>query len=545
VTTPDLYRLLRLSCWARLGLAELLLVLVPLMPAEAGEAWILAPALLVGVVASGVLLLLPAPVDARRAAWLVSLLDTVLVTAVVAATGGPRSIYSFLYVLSVVSASVLLPRPRAMAVAAVSSLLYTGLVWSRTVFPVFLLEPLQETTALEVLTIFLNAATFLVVAIVAGGLAERFRVSQRELETQRKDLRELQAFKDVILRSAGTGLVAVDRAHTLTALNQAAERLVGRPAAEAIGRPWADLFGDRVPLDAIERTIADHPLASARHETTLVRRHGADVPVRLTFSALHAADGSRLGLIGVLEDLTEMRDMERRVRQADRLATLGRMAANIAHEIRNPLASVTGAVEALASAQASGEERDRLLLIVARESGRLDRIITDFLEYARPGGGAPATTDVAQVIDDVLVLLEHRELPPGLEITRAFPASLPWRLDGHQFRQAVWNLCLNAVEAMPGGGELHVAASVDAGGLRIAVTDTGEGIAPSQLPHVLEPFYSTKPGGSGLGLALAHRAVQDHGGEIEVQSEPGLGTTVVITLPPAAEAAVVAGGVRG
>jgi two-component system sensor histidine kinase PilS (NtrC family) len=266
--------------------------------------------------------------------------------------------------------------------------------------------------------------------------------------------------------------------------------------------------------------------------------------VRLTFSALHAADGSRLGLVGLLEDLTEIREMERRIQRADRLATLGRMAANIAHEIRNPLASVTGAVEALASDRASGDERERLMQIVARESGRLDRIITDFLHYARPGRRVVELVDAAEVIDDVLVLLEHRELPPGLKITRAFPASLPWPLDGHQFRQAIWNLCLNAVEAMPSGGELRVETGIEAGALRVAVGDTGEGIPESQLAHVLEPFYSTKTGGSGLGLALVHRTVQDHGGEIDVHSVPGLGTTVVLTLPEPV-GAVMAGAPRG
>ncbi len=536
MTAPDADRLLRRVCWARLGLAELLLVLIPLMPAgtiPGGNTGVLALALLVAVVSSGALLLAGPLANPGRPAWMMSLLDSVLVTAVVAATGGPSSIYTFLYVLSVTGASVLLSRPRTLAVAAVASLLYTGLVWSRTVFPItVLLEPPQETTALEVLTIFLNSATFLAVAIVAGGLAERYRATRRELESQRKDLHDLQAFKAVILRSVGAGLVAVDGAHTVTAVNRAAEALLGREAAEAIGRPWSELFGEGIPLAEVERAVAGQPGATPRHETSVARADGTRVPVRVTFSVLQAGDGRRLGLVAVVEDLSEIREMERRMRQADRLAALGRLAANIAHEIRNPLASMSGAVEVLGSDLATGKERERLTQIVARESARLDRIIGNFLDYARPAPLAPGTVNVAEIVEDVLMLLQHRDLPPGLKITREFPPSLPWRLDAHQFRQALWNLCLNGVEAMPAGGELRVSAEVRPEGLRVAVSDTGEGIGPGELPHVLEPFYSTKPGGSGLGLALVHRAVEDHGGQIDIRSAPGLGTTVVLTLPP-------------
>jgi len=532
--TSDVTRLLRLSCWARLGLAELLLVIAPFLPSDTAATGTAVPAvaLLVAVLSSSGVLLLGPLASPRRAAWLMSLLDVVLVTAVVASTGGPRSIYAFLYVLAVTTASVLLSRPQAVAIAGAASLLYIGLVWSRTVFPLtVLVEPAAEATALDILSMVLNSATFLVVAIVAGSLAERYRATSRALETQRKDLTDLQAFKEVVLRSVGTGLVVVDDAHVVTALNRAAEELLGRSGEASIGRPWSALFGEAVPLDAIQRAIADNPHATARRETAVTRPDGTAVPVRITFSALRSGDGRWLGLIGVCEDLSELREMERRMRRADRLATLGRLAANIAHEIRNPLASLTGAIEALAGDLPTGAERERLTQIVLGESERLNRIIGNFLEYARPTSIAPRPIDVADAIDEVLLLLQHRDLPPGLKIAREFPPSIPWALDAHQFKQALWNLCLNGVEAMPAGGELRVSATVEPERLRVAVSDTGEGIPPAHLPHVLEPFYSTKPGGSGLGLALVHRTVQDHGGEVDVQSVPGAGTTVVITLP--------------
>jgi len=538
----DLNRLLRTLAWGRLGLAALVLVTAPLVPAHlmpGRNTPLLALAILVAGLSSGAALLMGPFAHPRRVAWLACLLDIALITAVVGATGGARSIYVFLYVLSVVAASLLLPRAGALAVAASGSLLYTGLVFVRTIFPtVALLEPLHEATALDVLTIFLNAGTLLVVAIVASGLAERFRTAREQLEVQRSDLRELRAFKEVVLRSVGAGLIVLDRDHTVTVLNSAAEEISGRRGMEIIGRPWSALFG--WPLDKVEAAIVARPNASARHEMTLVRPDGGRVPVRLTFSALRSTEGRRLGLIAVCEDLSTIREMEERMRRADRLATIGRLAANIAHEIRNPLASLTGAIEAMAGHLPARDEGDHLSQIVLRESERLNEIITTFLDYARPTPLATEAVDVSEILEEVLVLMAHRELPPGLKMTREFPPSLTWPVDSQRLRQAIWNLCLNAVQAMPDGGELTVAAQADDRALSISVGDTGEGIAAADLPHVFEPFFSTKTGGSGLGLALVHRIVQDHGGEIELRSRPGGGATFVLTLPAPAGGTVQA-----
>lgn len=528
--------LLRGFSWARLALAALLLTLGPFVPADlmpGRQPAILALALLVAVASSGALLVVGSVAQPRHVAWLVCLLDVVLITAVVAATGGARSMFAFLYVLSVTGACVLLSRTGGLVIAAAASMLYTGIVLGRTVLPtsVFFDTP-EETTALELLTMFLNSGTFLIVAIVAGGLAEQFRTTRQALETQHRDLLDLQAFKDLVFQSVGTGLIALDREHRVTAWNRAAEEITGRAASEAIGRPWSALFGDAVALDAIDAAIEDNPRTSTLHETTLRRPDGTAAPVRLTFSALRSGEGARLGLIGACEDLSAIRQLEARMRQADRLATLGRMAANIAHEIRNPLASLTGAIEVLATPATTAEARDRLSQIVMRESERLNQIIKDFLAYARPAPLTLETVSIATALEEVLVLFEHRARPGSLKIVREFSALLHWRVDPQQFKQVVWNLCLNAVEAMPDGGELRVGAAAASGQmLAVWVSDTGAGIAPDDLPHVFEPFFSTKPEGTGLGLALVHRIVQEHGGEIDVRSTPGFGTTFTIMLP--------------
>lgn len=531
----DANRLLRVFSGARLGLAGLLLTLGPFLPSDlvpGTHAGMLALALLVAVVSSAAILTAGPLAEPKRMAWLISILDVVLITAVVAATGGARSIFAFLYVLSVIAACVLLSRTGGLAVAGAASALYIGLVFGRTVFPMTaFFEPPAETTALEVLTMFLNAGTFLIVAIVAGGLAERFHQTRQALETQHRDLRDLQAFRDLIFSSVGTGLIALDLQHVITAFNPAAEEITGIRGSSAIGRPARVILGDGLPLVTIHDAILRSPRTSVRHEAAVGRPDGTTVPVRMTFSALASGDGHQLGLIAVCEDLSVIREMEARMRQADRLATLGRMAANIAHEIRNPLASLSGAVEVLARTPAGEEERDRLSQIVLNESDRLNAIIRDFLEYARPAPLAREDVNVAEILDEVLVLLEHRRLPAGVKLRREFPSEIRWAVDAQQFRQAVWNLALNAVDAMPNGGELTISAMQRSGALEVAVTDTGIGIGPDDLTQIFEPFFSTKTAGTGLGLALVHRVTNDHGGHVDVRSEPGLGTTFTVTLP--------------
>ena len=527
--------LLRGYAWARLGAATLLLALGPSIPADLMPITnrpVVACALVVVAVSSAWLLLVPVSRRARLARWAASIVDAVVVTAVVAATGGGRSMFSFLYVLLVVAACLLLSRTGGVAVGGLCSALYIGVVFTRTVVPMTLvLDAPEETTALELMTMFLNSGTLLVIAIVAGGLAERFHAARAELEAKRRALDDLQIFKDLVFQSVETGLVAIDRRHRITAFNRAAAEITGVSAADAMGRTWSSLFGDAVPVGAVEATLDAQPRAISRHELALPRPDGTTAPLRIAFSALRSADGGRLGLIAACEDLTTLRALESRMRQADRLATLGRMAANIAHEIRNPLASMTGAIEVLVGAERPPEMRERLASIVLRESGRLNEIIKGFLEYARPAPLVPAATEVAECLDEILVLIEHRAAPGSLKIVREFSSPLIVTVDPQQFRQAIWNLCLNAVQAMPEGGELRVGASVHDGRLEVRVTDTGEGITTEDLPHVFEPFFSTKDQGTGLGLALVHRIVQDHGGDVEVQSVPGAGTTFVVSLP--------------
>jgi two-component system sensor histidine kinase PilS (NtrC family) len=492
-----------------------------------------AAALVIIAASSGVLLLIPA-VDERahRLTRLVLGLDVANVTLIVTATGGPQSVFAFMYVLVVIGAAILLGRQSALSVAGAASLLYAGVVLGNTVFPLSdILEPMNESTGLEVLSMFLNTATFLVVGILAGGLSERYRSAQHELSDRRKDLSDLQAFKDLVFQSIGTGLIALDPEHRITAFNRAAADITGVEAAEALGRPWEVIFGLDIHLDDVAAAVGGSPRAFRRFERTLRPPDRGEVPVALTFWPLRSGSGETVGLIAVCEDLSALKDMEVRIRQADRLATVGRMAANIAHEIRNPLACLTGAIDVLTKDLPVEPNRERLMQIVTCESERLNRFIKEFLDYARPTPPSRQPLRLGAALDDLLLLFEHGSLPEGVKIVREYDGPLEIHADPQQLRQLFWNLCLNAVEAMPGGGELRVGARMLPGRAEVWISDTGRGISAADLPHVFEPFFSTKPQGTGIGLAVAHRIVHEHGGDIEVRSAPGLGTTFVTTLP--------------
>ncbi len=531
----NLSDLLRRFAWARLIVALTLIAgaLLAHATAPAVDLSTFAAGLGITMASSAALLVRRQALShPRRDAWVLLGLDVATATMIVVATGGPESIFAFLYVLVVIASCVLLSRPGALVMAGASSLLYTGIVLGRTVFPVSRgLEPVTETTALSVLTMFMNTGTFLVVAITAGSLAEQYRSVHHALVDQRKDLSDLQAFRDLIFESVGTGLIALDLAGRITAYNRAAAEMTGVPASRAVGQPWHAIFADAVAIDEVIAAVRGDARARRRHECSVRRAGGPDVPVAITFWALRSGTGEPVGLIAVCEDLSSLRELEARMRQADRLAAVGRMAANIAHEIRNPLASLTGAIEVLARDVEAGSTRERLAQIVTRESERLDDIIKDLLDYARPAPLSLQPMNLADTLDEVLLLLEHRPLPEHVKIIRAYGSTLPAAADPQHIRPVFWNLCINAVEAMPDGGELRVSARAYDRRIEVSITDTGAGISPADLAHIFEPFFSTKSEGSGIGLALVHRIVQEHSGEIDVKSGVGEGTTFTITLP--------------
>ena len=491
--------------------------------------------MVLGVAAAGLVLPLAdrRGIPLERIAWFQFGLDAVLITGIVTASGGPRSVFIPLYVMLVVGSCFVLSRVGGLAVAVMCSLLYVLPVLGRTVLPFLEIGTPGENATVEILTVFMNAGVLLVVAVLTGALADRYHELHQDMEDQRKHLSDIQAFRDLIFESVGSGLVGVDPSGRVTAFNHSAESITGVRAGEAVDQPWEAIFGRGVNLEEVRRTVFEGSEPAPRYEFRLRRRDGLEVPVGISFRSLRSGTGDVAGLIGVCQDLSSIKQMEQRMRQADRLAAVGRLSANMAHEIRNPLASISGAVEALSRDLPPDHTRGQLVEIVLRESARLNQIVGDFLEYARPAPMVLLEINMAEILDEVLLLIEHRSLPANLKVVREYGDTLPTRADPQRFRQAVWNLCLNGVQAMPDGGELRVSARSlrERGRLQISIADTGQGISDSDLPHIFEPFFSTKPEGSGIGLALVYRVLEEHGGSIEVRSRVGEGTTFVLTLP--------------
>jgi len=323
-----------------------------------------------------------------------------------------------------------------------------------------------------------------------------------------------------------------DRDGTVTTVNRTAETLCRRSQTDLKGARWETVFDAGPAFARVWEALVRRGRAPVRFEARLIRWEGSRIPVGVTASFLRR----ELGVICSFQDLTEIKRMEERIRQADRLAAIGRFGAGLAHEIRNPMGSIRGAVEVLReSLRPQGDDR-RLMEIILRETDRLDGIITEFLEFSRPRNLARVETDLVGILEEILLLLSHQS-PTSVRIVREYgEPTVKASVDPGQIRQAVWNLCRNALEAMPQGGELRVLARPEqsgpgAGSVEIAVEDTGVGVTADQLPHLFEPFYTTKPSGTGLGLANVHRIVEDHGGEIRVESQPGIGTRFTIIFP--------------
>jgi two-component system sensor histidine kinase PilS (NtrC family) len=482
----------------------------------------------------------------RNPAWLAEVQiygDVVLETILIYLTGGPYSVFPFLYLVSILTASIMVAPRESFGVATVAVFLYgvtLGAQFYRWLPPAVDL-PITRNVGMEgSLTILLISANFcacFLMAYLGTYLAGRLRQARGEAHRSEASLAALRALHEDIVQSIASGLLTFDRRGTVISVNRAAEALCARREVELRGVRWEALFPDAPAFPRVLEGM-EGGATRPRSETDLVRADGSRLPVGMSLSFLRRGRGVTCSF----QDLTDIKRMEEQVRQADRLAAIGRLAAGLAHEIRNPIGSIRGSVEVLrGSLNPQGDDR-RLMDIVLRESDRLDAIIRDFLQFSRPPHLVRVPTDITAMLDEILLMLSNQSGVQGTETPRveirrvAGEATVKADLDPAQMRQALWNLCLNAVEAMPQGGELRVGAHTipsESGRtlLEITVEDTGVGITAAALTQVFEPFFTTKPQGTGLGLAIAHRIVEDHGGEIRVQSEPWRGTRFTISIP--------------
>src|SRR5215467_7880560 len=459
--------------------------------------------------------------------------DLILVSMLVYITGGVDSSLNFLYPLVIIVASILFRRTWGYLISALAFILY-GSVLELCYFQVI---PSYSTTHPAIRTlqalIFVNFFGYIAVAYLAGLLAGKLRQAGTRLEDARGALENLQALHENIVQSTSNGLITTSLDGRITLVNAAAEKLLERSEGELLRLPIAPLFQDPLP------TVASEP---SYGEMRFIAPNDFRKTFRVVVSELRIPGRGAVGHVYTLDDLTQIRRLEREVRMQDRLAAVGRLSAAIAHEVRNPLTSIAGSASLLVEMPDLNDEHRRLLRIVTRESERLNGIITDFLAYSRNKKYAFASLDVIPLLEDTLTLLGHRldAENTGIKLERRYLTDKAFVVaDGDRMKQVFWNFCENAVRAMKRtGGTLTVTIEEFGEDWQFSFADTGPGMTPQMVEKVFEPFQSQFEGGTGLGLAIVYQIVQAHEGKVWVRSKMGQGCTFVLRLRKAAAAAV-------
>lgn len=472
--------------------------------------------------------------------------DLLLITVMVYYLGGVASPFSLLYLVVIAVASTLLRRRAGVTVATCAFLLYAGLTLSLSAG---LLPPVDGIT--EVVSgwrVTYNLAVhflgFYAMALLTSFLARNATRAERELEVKSEHLADLQVVHRDVIQSISSGLITTDLAGAITSINQAGlailrqadDRLIGAPVTESgllSAGQWADMTA-----------VSEQP-GKLRVEVQLPYE-GDSAYIGFSISRLNDAFGAHRGYIVIFQDLTGWRRMQEELRMKDRMAAVGELAAGLAHEIGNPLAAISGSVQMLSSALPRDASQRRLIDILLKESHRLDRTIKGFLRFARPRESSSLPFDVAHLLSENMELLANSEEVSSrhrLELDLV-PPSARLVADPDQVSQIFWNLARNALRAMPDGGTFRLVGRLDGDAYRLQVIDTGRGMSAAQRANLFHPFQSFFDGGTGIGMAIVYRIVEDHGGRLRVESAPGGGTTITVELPAAGPGSPLAGNVE-
>ena len=493
--------------------------------------------LLLGYAAGGVLqLCIRFGVSPVPALWALMIADVLLETGILHYSGGINSQFSLVYGLSIIASAVLLQMHGGLGIALFASLCYTGYGVIETEG---VLRPAAASVAAADAGMFIRAymhvSLFFIVGALSGYLADRVKQRGSQLDTARSKLKQLRLDTERILEHMSSGVLVVDSAGKILGINPTAEQILGVDKSDVVGIRIDAAFDPLMPEFAGEITGAlESGQGRLRHELTLRRPDGSNLPLGMSTSILKDDAGEGRGVIAVFKDLTEVHQMEERMRKADRLAAIGELSAGIAHEIRNPLASISGSIEILYNElELSGDDK-HLMELIMKESDRLNKIINDFLEFARLRPPRRRPVEMGKCVDEVAALLANNPAARnGIDIRVVHAdGELTVESDEEQMKQVVVNLAINACEAMTRGGKLAIETRrTPDGQAKITVRDEGPGIGLEARARLFEPFFTTKEGGTGLGLAIANKIVESHGGTIETRNREEGGAEFSVVIP--------------
>jgi two-component system sensor histidine kinase PilS (NtrC family) len=471
----------------------------------------------------------------KRVMWQIRaqfLIDSFLITWLVWKTGDLTSPYITLYIVLIGVCSVYL-RTRQTLLMTLICVIFFVLLSVLTATAVIETTGTEHAVSRVIQITSFHVVAFLVVGLLASRLSDR-RTSGEQLKQAAKSLANLRALHERIVESIRSGLITTDMEGRIYTFNSAASEITGFSAEEMRGKTIFSLFGDiRQPIELSLQAVNEGE-QQPRFEADLVTPEGFAVRIGFGVSELFSEENEVTGLIITFQDLTEIRSMEESVRRKDRLAAVGRVGAGLAHEIRNPLGAMRGAIQVLESNTPPESIQADLMNIILRESDRLSNIITNFLSYARPKVGDHSESDIREAIKDTLTLLSHS---PDVRKDHVLASDLPptplfITADISQLKQVFWNLARNSIQAMPEGGRLRVAVeAVPNNRIKIVFEDTGSGMSPEQVEQLFEPFSNSTSGGTGLGLSIVYQIIRDHGGTINVRSIEEEGTRITIELP--------------
>jgi two-component system sensor histidine kinase PilS (NtrC family) len=453
--------------------------------------------------------------------------DLVLASAVIYITGGKSSPFIFLYALLIIFAGMILNRTASYVTAAASGLMYLIMELYQFNLDSSRLTILSTSTWDEkgIVYAYFNLSGFLLIAILVGYLSERVITTRKELGESAKSFQTLKNLHEKILQSLTSGVITLDLRGSIISINRAGLEILEISGEDKLLRKDIISIMPGVRIEEI--------LSKKREQMQYTTPGGRDITLGFSSSVLRDEEGTMKGYIIIFQDLTEVKELEGRLQTSEKMALLGQLSAGLAHEIRNPLSAISGAVEVLSDEVKPTENNLRLIKVVAQEVERLNLLVEDFLLLTMPIQALAVPVDVGLIIKETVESFGKIVRRAGLEIETDLQRGTYVQADSYRLKQAIWNLLHNAVQAMPNGGKIAIESYLEGDSVGIKISDSGCGIDENILSRIFEPFFTTKNLGTGLGLAIVQKVIESYNGKIEVKTAEGKGTTFFMTLPKA------------